>query len=239
MCFHRLSSTFITVKGEPLTRHHADLRVYKGTIDHPDRQKYNLSKVKHWFQINWYCKLQSMQKHILGCWKRDFDKILLTFSNNKSLNWIYGWTRWATGWQPAQFRWVGSLPLNRTWVDSSGVLMTRIANLAMVWVRPGPGLKVTVPNRWWHYCCVVTQLKSILQTTAAHWANLTVKMSIDRLERDFWVYHYLQLADTLKYILKDIFICIIKEQCFDEGESTWRQYKGCQNTINDILGQNE
>ena len=33
------------------------------------------------------------------------------------------------------------------------------------------------------------------------------------------MYYYLQLADTLKYILKDIFICIIKEQCFDEGES--------------------
>jgi len=46
-------------------------------------------------------------------------------------------------------------------------------------------------------------------------------MSIDRMERDFWVYYYLQLADTLKYILKDIFICIIKQQCSDEGESTW------------------
>jgi len=33
------------------------------------------------------------------------------------------------------------------------------------------------------------------------------------------VYYYLQLADTLKYILKDTFICIIKEQRFDEGES--------------------
>jgi len=81
------------------------------------------------------------------------------------------------------------------------------------------------------------QWTSILQTTAAHWANLTVKMSIDRMERDFWVYYYLQLVDTLKYILKDIFICIIKEQFIDEGESTWRRYKACQNTINDILGQ--
>jgi len=81
------------------------------------------------------------------------------------------------------------------------------------------------------------QLTSISQTAAAYWANLTVEMSIDRMERDFWVYYFLQLADTLKYILKDIFICIIKEQCIDEGESTWRQYKGCQNTITDILGQ--
>jgi len=81
------------------------------------------------------------------------------------------------------------------------------------------------------------QLTSILQMTAASWANLTVTMSINRKEQDFWVYYYLQLADTLKSILKDIFICIIQEQCIDEGESTWRWYKGCQNTINDILGQ--
>ena len=81
------------------------------------------------------------------------------------------------------------------------------------------------------------QQTSILQMTAANWANLMVKMSIDRMECDFWVYYYLPLADTLKYILQDIFIWIIKEQCSDEGASTLRQYKGCQNTINDILGQ--
>jgi len=83
------------------------------------------------------------------------------------------------------------------------------------------------------------QLTSILQKTAASWANLTVKMSIDRMSRHCWVYYYLQSADTLNYISKDLFICIIKEHCFDEGESIWRQYKACQNTINDILRQNE
>jgi len=57
------------------------------------------------------------------------------------------------------------------------------------------------------------------------------------MERDFWVYYYVQLANTLMYILKDIFICIIKEQSIDEGESTWRWYKGCDNTIDDISGQ--
>jgi len=67
------------------------------------------------------------------------------------------------------------------------------------------------------------QLASILQTTAAYWGNLKVKMSIDRTEWDFWVYYYLQLVDTFKYIFKDIFICISKEQCSDEGESTRRQ----------------
>jgi len=83
------------------------------------------------------------------------------------------------------------------------------------------------------------QLSSILQMTAANWANLTVKMSIDRMKRDFWVYYYLQLADTLMYILKNIFISIIREQCFDEGDSICGPYKGCQNTINDILRQNK
>ena len=39
------------------------------------------------------------------------------------------------------------------------------------------------------------------------------------------------------YIIKDMFICIIKEQSIDEGESTWRRYKGCHNTIDDIWGK--
>ena len=77
-----------------------------------------------------YCKLQSMQTHIIGCWKRDFDKILLTNSKNKSLIWIYGWTRWATRWQLTQFRWIGSLPTNRSRVDSPGIVTTWTANLA-------------------------------------------------------------------------------------------------------------
>jgi len=69
------------------------------------------------------------------------------------------------------------------------------------------------------------QLTSTLQMTAAYWANLSVKMSIDGKYWDFWVCYYLQLVDTLKYILKKIFICIIKEQCSEEEESTWRWYK--------------
>jgi len=46
--------------------------------------------------------------------------------------------------------------------------------------------------------------------------------SSDRKERDFGVYYYLQLADTVKYILEDIFLCIIKEQCSDQGQSKWK-----------------
>jgi len=34
------------------------------------------------------------------------------------------------------------------------------------------------------------------------------------------VYYYVQFANTLMYIIKDMFICIIKEQSIDEGEST-------------------
>ena len=106
-----------------------------------------LSKVKHRFQIDWYCKLQSMQKHIFGCWKCDFDKLLLTYSKNKSLNWISGWTRWATHWQPTQFRRVASLPSNHAQVDSLGLLTTWTANLATIRVEPGPGPEVMIRYR--------------------------------------------------------------------------------------------
>jgi len=62
-------------------------------------------------------------------------------------------------------------------------------------------------------------------------------MSIDRMQRVFGVYYYLQIVDTSKCILKDIFICIIKEQCSAKEKSTCRHYKGSQNTVNDILGK--
>ena len=61
--------------------------------------------------------------------------------------------------------------------------------------------------------------------------------SIDWKEQDFGVYYYLQLADTVKYILKDIFICIIEEQCSDQGKSKWKCLKDCQNNVNDRLCQ--
>jgi len=46
--------------------------------------------------------------------------------------------------------------------------------------------------------------------------------SIDQKERDFGVYFHLQLVETVKYILMDILICIIKDQCSDQGESKWK-----------------
>ena len=71
-----------------------------------------------------------MQRHMLGCWTRDFDKILFTYSKSKSLDWIYGWTCW----QPAQFTGVGSLPSNRTQVEGSGLATTHISKQ---YFRPG------------------------------------------------------------------------------------------------------
>jgi hypothetical protein len=70
---------------------------------------------------------------------------------------------------------------------------------------------------------------------AAYWEYPQVETSIVRMECNIWMSYYLQLVDTLKYSLKDIFICIIKEQCSDKGESTWRGQKGWQNIINDIV----
>jgi len=43
--------------------------------------------------------------------------------------------------------------------------------------------------------------------------------SIDYMARHFGEYYYPEFTDTVKHILKDIFICIIKEQCNDQEES--------------------
>jgi len=133
------------------TSHRANLLVHNGIIDPHHWQKYNIPNVKFWFQINLYCKLQSIQQHIIRCWKRHFNKIQLTNSKMKIPIWIYRWTRWATCWQPAQFGRVRSFPLNRTPVDGSGLLTTWTANLATVRFGPGRGPNVTVRNRCYHH----------------------------------------------------------------------------------------
>jgi len=75
------------------------------------------------------------------------------------------------------------------------------------------------------------QLTFILKTRGAYWVNLAVMTSIDWMARYFGDYYYPEFADTVKYNLKDIFICIITEQCSDQekvnvngrkaAESTW------------------
>jgi len=63
------------------------------------------------------------------------------------------------------------------------------------------------------------QLTIILKTWAAYWANLAVMTSIDRMPQDYGDCYYPELADTVSYILKVIFIYIINEQCSDQEES--------------------
>jgi len=62
------------------------------------------------------------------------------------------------------------------------------------------------------------QLTIILKTRAANGANLAEMTSIDRMAWHFGDYYYPEFADTVKYILQDIFICIITEQCSDQEE---------------------
>ena len=119
------------------SRHPADLRVHNCIINRLASQKYHISKVKYRYQITRLCKLLNKQKHIVGCWKCDFDKILLTHCKFKNLIWIYRWTSWATRWQPTQ---------TRTWSDSPEPLLTQTTGQN--------------PDRWrvtrthcYHYCC--------------------------------------------------------------------------------------
>jgi hypothetical protein len=68
--------------------------------------------------------------------------------------------------------------------------------------------------------CVVMQLTAILKTIAAFECIRQQRWELTEANGIFEYYHYLQLADTLKYIIKGIFICIIKEQCSNKGEDT-------------------
>jgi len=50
-------------------------------------QKYNKLQEKHGFQNNQYRKLQNMQTEIICCFMHNFEMILLSNSNNKSIIW--------------------------------------------------------------------------------------------------------------------------------------------------------
>ena len=60
------------------------------------------------------------------------------------------------------------------------------------------------------------QLIFILKTRAAYWANLAVMASIEWMARHFGDYYYSEFADIVKYIINDLFICIITEKCSDQ-----------------------
>jgi len=63
------------------------------------------------------------------------------------------------------------------------------------------------------------QLTFILKAIAAYWANPAVMTSIDRMARHVGDYYHPEFGDTVKYILQDIFVFIIKEQYSDQEES--------------------
>jgi len=79
----------------------------------------------------------------------------------------------------------------------------------------------------------------ILETSAAFWVNSQCRQASTERTGISECYHYLQLVDTIQHILKDIFICTIKEQCSDTGKRTWRGENDCQNTVIDVLCQSE
>jgi len=74
------------------------------------------------------------------------------------------------------------------------------------------------------------QLTFGLMTRAAYWVNLAVMTSIDWIARHFGDYYYPELADTVKYISKDIFICIIREQCSDQEKVNVNVRKAAKST---------
>jgi len=146
--------------------------------------------VKHRYQIDRYCKLHNMQKRIIGCWKCDFDKILLTNCNQNSHIWIYNWTPSVTGWQPAQFRRVRIIPSNHIRVDSSDFLHTRTAILETVRFGPRPRHEVTVRNRCLH------EMTLSLQHSETEW---------QRSIKDFWLRILGNLSgDWLQRFINDV-----------------------------------
>ena len=81
---------------------------------------------------------------------------------------------------------------------------------------------------WYTICCVVLPLTVLLKSRAVYWVNLAVITSIDQMAWNYGQYYYAQFTDTVKHILKDIFICIIKEQCCEQEESKSTWSKGSQ-----------
>jgi len=145
--------------------HCMDFLVYIGIIDCPDTQIFNTWLVKHWFRTNPYCQPQSIQKCIAGRWIHNFNMRLLTHSTNKSLIWMYGWTRWATCRQPTQFWLIGCLPSNSIWVDWSPWMTTRTANVAAVQFGNEPGPETWVPNcfLYFNWCVMLWSSKRQLR----------------------------------------------------------------------------
>ena len=54
--------------------------------------------------------------------------------------------------------------------------------------------------------------------------------SIDRMAQDVGGYYYPEFADTVKYISKNIFICIFTEQCGEEEKVNVNVRKDAKST---------
>jgi len=98
--------------------------------------------------------------------------------------------------------------------------MPRIASMIKIvfqicWLTKNHPLVSTLSAEWWCSCYPFCRRKQPFEGTWQWRRELIEGNGI------FELYHYLQLAVTLKYILKDISIRVIKEQCSDKGERTW------------------
>jgi len=74
------------------------------------------------------------------------------------------------------------------------------------------------------------QLTFRLNIRAAYRAKLAVLARMDRMERHFGECCYPKFSDTGKYILKDVFICIITKQCSDEEKVNVKIRKAAEST---------
>jgi len=84
---------------------------------------------------------------------------------------------------------------------------------------------------WWYGWHPVWSREQTIEWTWQWWWALIQRNRI--LES----YYSVLLADTFKYISKNMFICIVEEQCNNDRHSTWWRWNVCQNTITEYLCQ--
>ena len=83
------------------------------------------------------------------------------------------------------------------------------------WLMKNHPLVSTLPAAWYYNWYQFCRWKQPSERTS-QWRRELINGN-----RIIEYYHYLQSSDTLQYILKDIFIFIIKEPHSDKGEHTW------------------
>jgi hypothetical protein len=101
-------------------RHCMGIWAFNWPIDLLHSQKYNILKKTPQFIYYWYRNLKNMNNVIAGCQRIDFERVLLSNSNNKSVICIYRWTGRTISWSPVQFWWAERYLLNLTLMPSFG-----------------------------------------------------------------------------------------------------------------------